>query len=321
MKIRNECAAAEIAGAADPVIRAEARLAVNGARPTREPINTILGGLTPADYAELTPKIGANWLPGTSATVVDYPATVGPLWGFGAPDGDRAIAAGRANLHAAIMTAVAGGDAVVVTGLSMGTMVIEQELAHLATATDAPPTGRLKFVLFACPSRGLASVPAPGIRIPFVGYTPRPIPESQYDRTVVFTRYDGWADFPDRSWNLLAVANAVMSFLGRDDRLHTPTALADPSRAVVVSNTTNARGGTTTTYMIPTANLPLTDPLRRIGVPKFVTDQVDKVLRPVVDAGYSRNEIGHLQALVLSQRRLLDLAKAAVSSLSRRRSE
>ena len=88
---------------AAPVVQADTRLALNGAAPLPEPLNSVLGGLTPAEYAALTPQVGANWLPGTSPVVVDYPATVGPLWGLDAPTGDQSIDIGQANLHAAIV--------------------------------------------------------------------------------------------------------------------------------------------------------------------------------------------------------------------------
>jgi hypothetical protein len=305
MKFRKALAAAGIVAAVvvtAPVVHAETRLALNGARPRPALLNAISsGGLTPAEYAALTPQIGANWLPGTSPVVVDYPATAGPLWGRDAPTADQSTATGQANLHAAIMTATANGEPVVVAGLSEGTIVIDRELAYLATDASAPPANQLTFVLFASPSRGVASLLAPGTYIPVLGYTTRSIPQSQYNTDVVFAEFDGWADFPDRPWNLIADANAIMGA----GYLHTPTALADRSRAVVVSSTTNSKGGTTTTYMTPTQRLPLTDPLRRAGVPTSVTDKIDEVLRPVVDAGYSRNDTGPIPAPYLSQGRLV----------------
>jgi PE-PPE domain len=305
MKFRKALAAAGIVAAVvvtAPVVHAETRLALNGARPRPALLNAISsGGLTPAEYAALTPQIGANWLPGTSPVVVDYPATAGPLWGRDAPTADQSTATGQANLHAAIMTATANGEPVVVAGLSEGTIVIDRELAYLATDASAPPANQLTFVLFASPSRGVASLLAPGTYIPVLGYTTRSIPQSQYNTDVVFAEFDGWADFPDRPWYLIADANAIMGA----GYLHTPTALADRSRAVVVSSTTNSKGGTTTTYMTPTQRLPLTDPLRRAGVPTSVTDKIDEVLRPVVDAGYSRNDTGPIPAPYLSQGRLV----------------
>jgi len=274
---------------------------VNGARPTVEPLNSIMGGLTATEYAELTAQVGANWFPGTTAVPVDYPASVGPVWGWDAPSGDGSIASGQAALHAAIMSALSGGgQPIVVAALSMGTIVVDQELAFLATAPDAPAANLVTFVVFASPNRGVASLFPAGLTLPVFGYTTRSIPESQYNIDVVFTEYDAWGDFPDRPWNLFAAANAAVGFVLRPE-LHTPTALADPSAAVLVSSTTNAMSGTTNTYMLPTRELPLTDPFRLLGAPSWITDAIDAVLRPLVDAGFSRNDVGPLRLPYISQ--------------------
>lgn len=287
---------------AAPLVHADTRLALNGIRPPPPPANMFIGGgVTPEEYAAFTPQIGANWLPGTTPVVVDYPATAGLPWGLDAPTVDESAAAGQTELHTAIVTAGAEGEPVVVAGLSEGSIVVDRELAYLATAEGTPPADKLTFVLMASPSRGVASLFAPGTYIPVYGYTTQPIPETKYDVAVVFTEYDGWADFPDRPWNLVSVANALMGA----GYLHAPTALADRSQAVEVSRSTNAEDGTTTTYMIPTEQLPLTRSLREAGVPTSVTDPIDDVVRPVVDAGYSRNDTGPIRAPYVTQGRIV----------------
>jgi hypothetical protein len=266
------------------LVHAETRIAVGGASPLPEPLNTLLqGGFTPAQYQALNLQIGANWFPGTRPEVVDYPATAGFLWGLMAPTGNQSIAIGQANLDTAIMNAVANGNPVVVTGLSEGTIVIDDEEAYLATDPNAPPANELTFVEFANPNRGVASLLPPGTDIPIFGYTAQAIPDSPYNTIVVYTQYDGLADPPDRPWNLIADANAIIGA----GYLHAPTAFAYQSQAVEVSSTTDSLGGTTTTYMIPTQQLPLTEPLRDLGVPTSITNEVDSALRPIVDAGYS----------------------------------
>ena len=50
----------------------------------------------------------------------------------------------------------------------------------------------------------------------------------------------------------------------------------------------NARSSTT--YLVPTENLPLTQVFRDVGVPDALVDKADQVLRPVVDAGYVRHD-------------------------------
>lgn len=57
----------------------------------------------------------------------------------------------------------------------------------------------------------------------------------------------------------------------------------------MLSQTTNSRNATTTVYLVPTNQLPLTMPLRQLDIPDPLVDRIDTVLRPVIDAGYSRD--------------------------------
>ena len=52
----------------------------------------------------------------------------------------------------------------------------------------------------------------------------------------------------------------------------------------------NSLGGSTTSYLIPTAKLPLVQPLRDIGVPEKIVAAIEKPLKKVVDKGYTRND-------------------------------
>jgi PE-PPE domain len=74
--------------------------------------------------------------------------------------------------------------------------------------------------------------------------------------------------------------------------VHGQTAFADLSIVPPenVSTTTNSRGASVTTLLVPTRNLPLWQPLRDIGVDSRIVDLLDQVTRPIVDAGYSRND-------------------------------
>lgn len=56
---------------------------------------------------------------------------------------------------------------------------------------------------------------------------------------------------------------------------------------------TNSKGATITSILVPTARLPVLEPLRDMGIPDPVVDVADKLVRPVVDAGYSRNDARH----------------------------
>jgi PE-PPE domain len=173
-----------------------------------------------------------------------------------------------------------------VVGLSQGTLVAHATMARLADDPTAPPARKVTFYEFASPNRagfGLANLLPVGFTIPVLNYTVGATPVSRYNTVVVYTQYDGWADFPNRPWNVVADLNAIIGA----DYLHTPTAFSSPSQAVLVSSTANSLGGITTTYMIPTNQLPLTQSLRDIGVPTSVTNKIDDVLRPIVNAGYS----------------------------------
>ncbi len=70
---------------------------------------------------------------------------------------------------------------------------------------------------------------------------------------------------PDRPWNLLAGANALI----RRDLLSRSTAYAAPQQGIEIAAATSSLGGTTTTYMIPSPTLPLLL-LKQIGVPIWI---------------------------------------------------
>ncbi len=256
------------------------RITVPGAAP-----GLLTGNETPQQYAAINAAIGENWFPGTTAEVVNYPATAGLLSGLRAPTANQSIAIGQQMLNTDILNAAATGQPVVVTGLSEGTIVIDAEEAYLATAPNAPPPNMVTFVEFANPQRGLADTYLhAGVTIPGAGYTVEDAPVSQYNTTVVYRQYDGWANPPDRPWHLLADVNAVAG----SAYLHTATELASPSQAVEVSSVTDSLGGTTTTYMIPTATLPMLMPLQHIGVPSPIVNALNNLLTPIVNEGYSQ---------------------------------
>ena len=202
------------------------------------------------------------------------------------------MAVGENNLDAAIRGT--GGPTVAI-GMSEGTLVLDEEQARLAHDPTAPPPDRLSFAQFSSPSIShgfgksfMTAMFPPGTFVPVVDYTmPKPV-ESQYDTTIVAAAYDGFADFPDRPENLISVANSLVGAA----IVHTPAAFTGPANVPPqnIRTTTNSRGATTTTYLLPAKYLPLTMPLHYAGVPDDITAQIDAALRPMVDAGYSRND-------------------------------
>jgi hypothetical protein len=289
-----------------PRANADTRITVPGAGPLYEP-NIItqdipglgeryfvvdgqqaLGSLTILQgYDLLNHEIGENWFPDTTAQVVNYPASIGILSGsLAAPGADDAIAAGQQALNDQIMNAVANGNGepVQVAGLSMGTLVIDHELAYLATDPTAPSPSELLFTSFSNPQLGFADTYLPaGAYVPLADYTAEDMPDTQYDVDVVFHQYDAWANPPDRPWDLLSVINALVG-----TRLyHNAAALAAPSDTELISTVHDSLGGTIDTYMIPSSTLPLLVPLESLGVPENIVDSLNSVLKPIVDEGYS----------------------------------
>jgi PPE family/PE-PPE domain len=255
------------------------RITVPGAAP-----GLVTGHETPQQYAARNAAIGQNWFPGTTPEVVKYPATVGLATGLIAPTANQSFAIGQQALNTDILNATAG-KSVVVTGLSEGTIVIDREEAYLSTAPNASSPSQVTFVEFANPERGIADTYLhAGTTVPGIEYTVATPPVSQYNTALVYTQYEGVADPPDRPWHLLADVNALVGW----HLFHGPTAFASPSQAVEVSSVTNSLGGSTTTYMIPTATLPILIPLQQMGVPSPIVGALNSLLTPIVNEGYSQ---------------------------------
>ena len=161
-------------------------------------------------YITNTPErvdaIGRGFYPNADSVIVNYPASAWPYTGFNDPTANESVQAGTANLDAEIR---ATGGPLIIAGESQGALVIDAVQARLANDPTAPAADQLQFIIFADPSRGLLSLMRPGTHIPVFDLTTTTPAESQYDTTIVIAEYDGWADPPDRPWNLLATANAV----------------------------------------------------------------------------------------------------------------
>lgn len=219
------------------------------------------------------PYIGVNFHADDHPQVVDYSQN--------ALASDRAVRDGVAKADIAVRDI---DGPVVVIGESMGSMVASRLAQQLAASPDPPAPSRLRFVLIASPEEGVARYFRAGTFIPILNHRVTRIPPSPYPTAVVIGEYDGWADPPDRPWNLVALANALFGVL----YVHGPASfLIDPADVPAENVTVD---GNVTTYFVPTEHLPLTRPLRDIGVPPPVVDLADRVLRPIVDAGYRRHD-------------------------------
>ena len=204
-------------------------------------------------------------------------------------DSDRAILDGVKQADI-VVNQVDGKGKVVIIGESMGSMVAWRVAADLANRDNPPSTDDVRVVLIAPPEAGVAEYFKEGTFIPILNYRITRIAESPYDTTIVIGEYDGWSDPPDRPWNLVSSANALAGIA----YVHGPPIFTTDPDDVPPGNTTvvpaNTQHGKITTIFVPTENLPLTQVFRDVGVPDALVDRADQVLRPVIDAGYVRND-------------------------------
>jgi len=167
-------------------------------------------------------------------------------------------------------------EPVTIVGMSAGALVVDE---YIRAHPNGTPGLTLKLVIVADSSR--QDVINGTQQNSEYGYTYQPPPETNYEITVVTGEYDGAADFPDRVWNVLAVANAMAGAL----YVHVPVMFANldqvPAKNITV--TTNPLGGVTTHYLVPAAHLPLVQMLPFLAL-------FEGVLKPIVDSGYSRND-------------------------------
>ena len=260
-----------------------------------ETVYTIGGAKMPGvPWYEYTDRSGRGYYPSTNRVLVDYPAGIFTgLLPKGSPGVGPSVHIGTDTLDGLVHDAT-GGPAVAV-GLSEGSLVVNEEQARLLNDPSAPPPSQLSFATFGDPAGRhgwgqsfLTSIFPPGTMIPMIDYAiPAPL-ESQYDTTRVITSYDGIADFPDRPTNLVSLTNALLG------SIFYHTGIAFGNRGDVppqnIRTTVNSRGAKTITYLVPTQFLPLTLPLRLAGVDDATIAALDAMLRPMIDAGYSRND-------------------------------
>lgn len=170
------------------------------------------------------------------------------------------------------------GEKVTIVGLSGGALVVNDVMRELASDPNAPDKSQVTFVVIADSSRvGFNRNRYDGI----IGYQYRLPAETKYDTLAVSAEYDGFADFPDRWWNFLAVANAFAGTIVE----HIPAMLTDldtvPAENITV--TTNSLGGVTTSYLIPAKRLPLVTLLPFLG-------PQEASLKQTIDSAYARND-------------------------------
>jgi hypothetical protein len=259
-----------------PIADAQARLALGGyIYPQTDAVTTMVG------LPSYVNDVGRTLWPNSTPQIVHFPADPVQILSYG-----RAVNVGAGNLIDAIQAATTESDKpVVVAGVSMGSIVINHALTRFEDDPNAPSPDQVSFAVFSDPQRGLLRLLPDGFMLP--GYVNVPVPDSPYDVTSIYGEYDGWADPPDRPWNLLATVNAVMGgWFVHGTEIY---ANLDTVPEENISATTNSQGGTVTTYRVPTAQLPLTMPLRGF-LPAAVVDRIDDLIRPVIDSAYVRHD-------------------------------
>lgn len=217
---------------------------------------------------------------------------------------NQSVAVGLETLDAAIRNTP--GQKIVV-GASGSTLAVNEVMRRLANDPNGPSADEISFMVLGDADRGVFKQ-LRGLTLPVFDYAVPGIPVTKYDVAVVAGEYDGLGDWPDRSWNLLAVLNAlagtgllqqiidepIVEQYRLEDwgSVHYDAMFADLDQVPEknVTTTVNRAGGTTTTYLVPTADLPLLRPLKNLGVQQDVIDGLEKFLRPIIDSAYIRND-------------------------------
>ncbi len=258
-------------------------------------------------YDEYIRMTGAQWFPGLQRQKIDYWAgqvqghTLERLFpgidqafpgiGLDGPSIGESVEQGTGNVIATVNRDGPG----TVLGLSEGAMVVNAVQARLATDPNALPPDQLTFAVFGDPigqhafGEGWLRQNFPvGATVPSMDFVIPPPVESQYDTYSFISPYDSIADWPDRTDNWMAMANAIVGLATG----HTAVAFTNPSNVPArnIVTTVNSRGGKTTTLMIPEQHLPLVMAFKYAGVDEETLNKLDAVLQPMVDSGYSRND-------------------------------
>ena len=223
---------------------------------------------------------------------LDYPAGAWPFTGLSSDTVGQSIAVGVPTLNDMIRTAVAANDGpVVVTGVSLGAMVVEQEMRNLATQSDAPQPSQLSFVLVADPTdRGGGFAYLPYTYMPILNMVMQPFPQTPYNVAVIRQLYDGVSSFPDRPWHLLADLNAVFGLLTFHTSDHFPPGLPSGRGRGVPASRHHHRGELERwrhldLHQWETGGPALTHLLDPYAPALF--QFINRLITPIIDLGYS----------------------------------
>lgn len=239
-----------------------------------------LGRLVPAGTFGSFDNLLGGAYKDARTTTIDYPGSLWPITGLLDPTLGSSVRTGTTRLDKAASN-TRGPLPLVVIGTSQGAMAVQQAEADLNDDPRVPSD--TTFILIADPNLGVGRS-LYGVHIPVLNYTPAALPETRFNTIVVINQYDGFADPITRPWNLLTDLNALMGIVYVHPYAQNTDLSLVPAEDITV--TINTQHGTTTLYHAPTEQLPLTMPLRQLGVSDKIVDGIDSGLRPIIDRGY-----------------------------------
>lgn len=250
---------------------------------------------------------------------IDYPREFGVMTGLGSHTYEDSKAVAAAKTKAAIKEAVKQnpGDPVYVVGFSQGSNAASDVLAQLEAENPDKDYSNVTFVLLGNGARndgGLwARMPA-GVYVPLIGLrfgaSTNPASPSYAENAPqviqISKQYDGASDVPKYVLNPLAWANVALGFMsvhngyysevdldltgpngepdGKVDQLDVEEAKLRNDDYIVTTN------GNITDIVIKNkvGDLPLTQPLLALGVPREIVEALDPLLRAIIETGYDR---------------------------------
>lgn len=268
---------------------------------SQQQIALIMGGTgnpTPTDtyLQEVYQTFVLPNYPNYTAQGLYTPEQFWPLTGINSESFAQSVQQGLAILNTQIMTQTAAGNRLLVVGYSQSATIATLEMRYLDALPAAlrPNPNLLNFLLLADPNNALSGGALtrviPGI-FPGLGafHVPTPL-DTIYTTTLYGIQYDPVSYFPAGIFNFGADLNALFGF-----PLHTETPLLT---AAQLATAIQEQVGNTTFFLVPTANLPLLDPLRMIPIlGNPLADLLQPFLRPLVDFGYATGLPGPLQSI------------------------
>jgi PE-PPE domain len=215
---------------------------------------------------------------------------------------DESEAQGVQILNNSILSQTENGNNVVVYGDSQSSTISSMEMANLLTLPESEQPGldQLAFVLTGDPNNPAGGLfeRFDGLSIPSLGITFNGATPDVYPTDIFTQEYDGFADFPQYPIDPFSDLNALLGVYfvhGTYENLtlQQVTPVADGGDAIPLP-TDPAFGTETSYYLIPTADLPLLDPVRDIPiVGNPLADLLQPDLTVLVNIGYGNPDYGY----------------------------